>query len=270
MDREDQDKYIDVDRIKSSKLRAIVRKQALYIVFGLIIALCGCDERNPQDQSSGDGKKFLVMVVGDGVPPVDMDTTRLWPLNRAQGEAMHKGVMTALNSSPNLENLTSIIQIEGKDDRGDPKRAAELAEKFRRNPRVLAVIGHATSGTTLHAVWKYNQAGIPIVMPIATSPEVMYHPKKNGFEKYRVQNAFRLLPSDDKGQAPAIIHLIRKLDLKKVYLISDATKGAREYSRPLRESLEPYIRKEVLNRLAAVERESPAKRGQQSFSPTDA
>ena len=245
-----------VNRIKSSRLRTIVRKQALYIVFGLVIALCGCEERKPQDQPSGDGEKFIVMVVGDGVPPVDKDNARIWPLNRAQGEAMYKGVLAALNDSPSLKSLTSIIQIEGKDDRGDPERAAELAEELRRNPRVLAVIGHATSGTTLHAVWRYNQAGIPIIMPIATSPELMYHPKKTGLEEHRFRNVFRLLPSDDKGQAPAVTHLIRKLGLKKVYLINDATTGAWEYSRPLRESLEPYIRKEVLNKLTEVQRET--------------
>ena len=243
-----------------SILRTIAHKTGLNIAFVLIIALCGCKESNRQDRTSTDGEKFLVVVVGDGVPPIDITPDRPFPLNRAQGEAMFNGAAAALNKSPNLEDVNSIVQIQGIDDKGDPERASQIAKEVRHNPRVLAVIGHATSGTTLHSAWIYEQAGIPILMPIATSPDVMYPPKKAGLEGYRIRNGFRLPPSDDKGQAPAIAHLVWKLGLKKVYLLSDISKGAKEYSTTLRESLEPYIRpyitREMLNIMTMVARET--------------
>ena len=238
--------WFTVDWIGLSILRVIVQKHAAKVVLVLMIALCGCKESGSQDKPSKNGEKFLVVVVGDGVPPVDVSQARPWPLNRAQGEAMYDGVRAALNESPSLQDLRSIIEIAGRDDRGEPERASQLAKELQHNPRVLAVIGHATSETTRHAAWIYEQAGIPILMPIATSPEVMYHPKKGRSEAGRIQNAFRLPPSDDKGQAPAVTHLVRRLGLKKVYLLSDTTKGARGYSLPLRESLEPYIRNELV------------------------
>jgi branched-chain amino acid transport system substrate-binding protein len=244
-----------LDRINLSRLRAIVQTQTLNIGFVLIITLCGCNKSEPKAQSSKDKEKFLVMVIGDGVPPIDMSQIHPFPINTEQGEAMYNGAFAALNESPNLKDVNSIVEICGIDDRGDPERASQIAKEIRYNSRVLAVIGHATSGTTLHSAWVYEQAGIPILMPIATSPDVMYPPKKTHLEAYRIRNAFRLPPSDDKGQAPAVAHLVWKLGLKKVYLLSDITEGAKEYSKTLRDSLEPYIRKEVINKKIEVARE---------------
>jgi ABC-type branched-subunit amino acid transport system substrate-binding protein len=76
------------------------------------------------------------------------------------------------------------------------------------NPNVLAVIGHSRSGTTHATLPLYAAAGIPVVMPSATSPYVLYRfneretwptadqlRQANGSQRFT--NAFRLPPSDE-------------------------------------------------------------------------
>jgi branched-chain amino acid transport system substrate-binding protein len=56
-------------------------------------------------------------------------------------------------------------------DSARAQRAVPVADGFFRDPAVLAVIGHSTSGATLAAASIYNR-GIPAVSPTSTSPEI--------------------------------------------------------------------------------------------------
>lgn len=68
--------------------------------------------------------------------------------------------------------LALVIQ----DDGGDSRRAIEAAHRLRDDPRVVAVIGHINSGTTLAAATVYNdpRGGVAALSPTASSPEVTH------------------------------------------------------------------------------------------------
>jgi ABC-type branched-subunit amino acid transport system substrate-binding protein len=157
---------------------------------------------------------------------------------------MFNGASAALKKSPRLQRLLETLDIQGFDDAADPSNSVQIADSLRRDPRIIAVIGHATSESTRAAVQLYHSVGIPLVMPIATSPSVMLSKEA---VPTRFDNAFRLPPADDIAQAPAIAYLLlNKLNSQRIALIQDETPGAVGYSDPLTNALRPYITNHVV------------------------
>lgn len=136
---------------------------------------------------------------------------------------MSRGFTLAYQQAPEWDDLRDRIKWEVFDDGGRPEVARRFAEEHYTNPDVLAVVGHATSSTTKLAQEFYRKAGIPLLMPIATSPVVC-----GG-----AANCFRLPQPDHTGQAPAISNVLRELNAQNVYLLWDSRSDARGYAEPL-------------------------------------
>ncbi len=58
------------------------------------------------------------------------------------------------------------------DDQGDPKEGVLVAQKLIDDKDVLFVNGHMFSGATLAAGPKYQEAGLPMITPSATNPDI--------------------------------------------------------------------------------------------------
>jgi branched-chain amino acid transport system substrate-binding protein len=58
------------------------------------------------------------------------------------------------------------------DDQGDPQQAVLVAQKFIDDKSVLFVDGHVFSGATIAAGAKYQTAGMSMISPSATSPDI--------------------------------------------------------------------------------------------------
>lgn len=220
-----------------------MRYRYLLLVLLASTGLYGC--QRPGETASR--HPLTVAIVGDGVPsarPTREDP--IYPLNRAQGAAMFAGAAAAWQHSPRLQRLRNdhIIEIQGFNDGGSQKEAARIAHELSTTPSVLAVIGHATSGTTRAAAWIYAGAGIPLLMPIATSPKAALPPDSDR-ERDRLLNAFRLPPSDHRVQAPVVAFLAKEeLGLRKAFFIRDMSPDASEYSGPLFERITELLRVE--------------------------
>jgi branched-chain amino acid transport system substrate-binding protein len=93
-----------------------------------------------------------------------------------------------------IAGKTIHFKIQSENDQGDPRHAADAAQRLV-DAKVNAVIGHTTSSTTLPASIIYNRAGIPLIAPAVTNP------------KYTQQGflyAFRLIANDiQQGQTLA-------------------------------------------------------------------
>jgi hypothetical protein len=158
--------------------------------------------------------------------------------------------------NPGDFHLLNYVQFEEREDPETQEKADEVARSIRRDPDILAVIGHTASGTTFAALPRYAEAGIPVLIPSATSPYLLYrHPPEAGVPKVnladpdytapRFSNVFRLTPSDVPDQAHAMELVIKQkpgMDKDpgmgknpRVLLICDATKesGAEIYSKPI-------------------------------------
>jgi ABC-type branched-subunit amino acid transport system substrate-binding protein len=208
------------------------------IAVALALALLGLSKCPPAQPPSS--KAFVIAVIGDGVPSSSPPPTRNYPLNRAQGRDMWSGVKAAYEKSPRLNGVRDLVTLEPFDDGGAADEAQRLARRIQSNPNVIAVIGHATSETTRSAAWIYNEVGIPLLMPIATSPYAVYPPNSAISEDKRLPNCIRLPPSDDRVQAPAVAALAKRRISppgKRITLLRDVSKDTPEYSGPLYDKL---------------------------------
>ena len=80
------------------------------------------------------------------------------------------------------------LRLEIVDDSGSEDRAVRVARDIYANPRLVAVVGHLTSGASIAAAQVYGGGASPLVMisPSASSPEL------SGLSPF----VFRVCPSD--------------------------------------------------------------------------
>jgi branched-chain amino acid transport system substrate-binding protein len=114
------------------------------------------------------------------------------------------------------------IKIDGKDvkftliaedDQADPKVGTTVAQKLV-DAKVVGVVGHLNSGTSIPASPLYNQAGIPVISGSATNPKLT----EQGFK-----TQFRVVARDDQ-QGPAVANYLAVNNKPKVVaVIDDAT-----------------------------------------------
>ncbi|MCX5544222.1 branched-chain amino acid ABC transporter substrate-binding protein [Paraburkholderia sp. CNPSo 3076] len=106
-----------------------------------------------------------------------------------------------------------VLQLEAEDDAGDPRTATQVAQKLV-DDKVVAVIGHLTSGTTIPASKIYSDAGIVQISPSATNPTYT----QQGFK-----TAYRMVATDAQ-QGPALAtYALKNLHIKTIAIVDDAT-----------------------------------------------
>src|SRR6185503_853607 len=100
------------------------------------------------------------------------------------GQDLINGIKMAVEEkNANGGVLGKKIELVVFDDSADPKEAVNVAHKIASDPSIVGVVGHMNSGTMKPASPVYNKAGIPVVMPVPTNPEIT----KQGFrELFRV------------------------------------------------------------------------------------
>jgi branched-chain amino acid transport system substrate-binding protein len=112
-----------------------------------------------------------------------------------------------------IGNQTLKLSLMSEDDQGDPKQAGLVAQKLI-DAGVAGVIGHVTSGPTITASPRYNDAGIPQVSPSATNPTYTLQ----GFK-----GAFRVMANDVQQGLVLGNYAARQLGAKKIAIIDDRT-----------------------------------------------
>lgn len=75
-----------------------------------------------------------------------------------------------INEAGGINGKTLMLQVE--DDKMDPKEAAIVAEKLSGDKKVLAVVGHFSSSTSLAAIPIYDQNSLSMITPSSTSPDL--------------------------------------------------------------------------------------------------
>src|SRR6202045_514217 len=61
------------------------------------------------------------------------------------------------------------LELDAQDDASDPRQGTQVAQKLV-DDKVVAVVGHMNSGTTIPASKIYSDAGVVEVSPSATNP----------------------------------------------------------------------------------------------------
>lgn len=121
------------------------------------------------------------------------------------------------------------IHLVVEDDKASPKDAVTVAHKMIANSKIIGLVGHMNSGTTLPASAVYHEGGMAMVMPVPTNPDIT----KQGFN-----NLFRVPITDDK-QGPACIKFMTdKLGKKKIAVVHNKQAYGEGIATEARKSLE--------------------------------
>ena len=105
------------------------------------------------------------------------------------------------------------FELQAEDDAADPKQGTAAAQKLC-DSKVVGVVGHLNSGTTIPASKVYNDCGIPMVTGAATNPTLT----KPGYK-----TTFRIIANDNALGAGLAFYAVDTLKLKTVAIIDDRT-----------------------------------------------
>ncbi len=137
---------------------------ALVIVLALGVAMvalaaCGSDEGDGGDTAA---VPFKVGVAG----PMTGQYATYGQSHKAGAEI----AMEELNAAGGVNGGDVSIAIG--DDLGDPQQAVLVAQKFIDDTEIVVVDGHQFSGATIAAAGKYQPAGLTMITPSATQPDI--------------------------------------------------------------------------------------------------
>ncbi len=105
------------------------------------------------------------------------------------------------------------FELLAEDDAGDPKQGTAVANKLV-DSKVMGVIGHLNSGTSIPASKIYSDAGIPQISPSATNPKFT----RNGYK-----TAFRVVADDVHLGGTLGRYAVKELKGKSIAVIDDRT-----------------------------------------------
>ena len=105
------------------------------------------------------------------------------------------------------------FELLAEDDAADPKQGTAAAQKLV-DSKVVGVIGHLNSGTTIPASKIYNDAGIPQISPSATDPKYT----RQGFK-----TAFRNVADDVHLGGTLGKYAVTEIKGKSIAVIDDRT-----------------------------------------------
>lgn len=105
------------------------------------------------------------------------------------------------------------FELQAEDDAADPKQGTAAAQKLC-DSKVVGVVGHLNSGTTIPASKVYNDCGIPMVTGAATNPNLT----KPGYK-----TTFRIIANDNALGAGLAAYAADTLKLKTVAIVDDRT-----------------------------------------------
>ncbi|MEZ2311578.1 branched-chain amino acid ABC transporter substrate-binding protein [Paraburkholderia sp. RCC_158] len=105
------------------------------------------------------------------------------------------------------------LVFDAQDDAGDPRQATQVAQKLV-DDKVVAVVGHMQSGSTIPASKIYSDAGIAQVSPSATNPAYT----QQGFK-----TTYRVVATDAQQGPTLADYAAKTLKVKKVAIVDDST-----------------------------------------------
>ena len=155
----------------SKKLKALA---VLFLLLFTIVALIGCGQETPEQESSGDSGPS---GSGGGTPASGGKIILGWvsPLTGTaanQGQQLLDGANLAVKEINEAGGINGkMLELDPQDDKSDPKEAANIATKFTSDDRILGVVGNYNSSCALAGFPIYNEAGLPMIT-VGTSPVI--------------------------------------------------------------------------------------------------
>jgi branched-chain amino acid transport system substrate-binding protein len=189
-----------------------VKTLSLSAAAAALLIGCGKKEEAPAPQAAAPAPAApaVVMVKIGHVAPL---TGGIAHLGKDNENGARLAVEEANAAGMKIGGQPVKFEIVAEDDQADPKVGNTVAQKLV-DAKVVGVVGHLNSGTTIPASAIYNGAGLPMISGSATNPALT----EQGFA-----GVFRVVGRDDQ-QGPAVAnYLVATSKPKTVAVIDDAT-----------------------------------------------
>lgn len=191
-----------------------MKKQALLALslsIGLGLTACGGNDGSATATSGGGGRGD-----GGGKCPANLTLAFVGAQtgpNAQLGINESNGMQIALDEW-NKANTDCQVKIEVFDTAGEPAQANLLAPKVVANQTIIGVIGLPFSGESKTANPIFDEAGVPLISPSATNPQLS---KKDW-------KVFHRAVGNDNAQGPAAAKYMKNtLNAKKVAVLDENT-----------------------------------------------
>src|SRR4051812_45934753 len=179
----------------------------------LAVAIVGCGDKKPAAQADKAAPAASAGGTEVKIGHVAPLTGGIAHLGKDNENGARLAVEEANAAGVKLDGKDVKFTLLAEDDQADPKVGTTVAQKLV-DAKVVGVVGHLNSGTSIPASPIYNQAGIPVISGSATNPKLT----EQGF-----RNQFRVVGRDDQ-QGPAIAsYIATEKKPKVVAVIDDAT-----------------------------------------------
>ena len=173
------------------------------------LGLAGCGKEEPKPAAQPPAPPSMTVKIGHVAPL----TGGIAHLGKDNENGAKLAIEQANAARIKIEGKEVKFELVAEDDQADPKVGTTVAQKLV-DAKVVGVVGHLNSGTTIPASSIYNQAGIPMISGSATNPALT----EQGFKV-----VFRVVGRDDQ-QGPAIAgYLVSQAKPKLVAVVDDAT-----------------------------------------------
>jgi branched-chain amino acid transport system substrate-binding protein len=130
--------------------------------------------------------------------------------NAAFGQDISQGAKIAITDGGQFKGFS--FELVAQDDGGTAEGGAAVANKFVSDPTIVAIEGHIFSGATKAAIPIYEKAGLPMMSPSATNPDLT----KQGSKVFN-----RLVFTDAFQGKSAAQYLFNTLKIKQLAIMHD-------------------------------------------------
>ncbi|MEK7286818.1 MAG: branched-chain amino acid ABC transporter substrate-binding protein [Nitrospirota bacterium] len=169
---------------------------------------------------NGCQKKVQEIVIGTA-GPMTGDQSKL-------GGDVANGVRLAVDEWNEKGGINGVkIRLEIGDDQHDPKQAVSVANKMV-NLGIAGMIGHFNSSASIPASSVYERAGIPMITPASTNPQLT----NQGY-----QMVFRVCGRDDQQGKVAADFAVQAFQAKKLAILHDKTTYGQGLSEEFRKAV---------------------------------
>jgi branched-chain amino acid transport system substrate-binding protein len=138
-------------------------------------------------------------------------------IGAANGKDMENGARLAIEEA-NAQHLTIggkevKFELDSVDDQGDPRIGVQVAQKLV-DDGVAATIGYYNSGVALPSAPIFAKAGIPLLDPAATNPQIT---------RLGLTNVFRIIATDVQNSGNAGNYAVTVTKAKRIATMDDRT-----------------------------------------------
>lgn len=152
------------------------------------------------------------------------------------GQGLKRSATMAIEEANAAGATNPPIEMVAFDDRSDPKEAVSIANRIVSDRDTVAVIGHFNSGCSIPASRIYAQAGLPMISPASSNPELTIQQLSPQWTYPK--SVFRVNTTDNVQGAYGADFVTNKLKLKRVAIIHDKTSYGQGVAEEFRKQFE--------------------------------